>query len=366
MAEGGGGGSEDRSKDDLSDEASPYRVEEFRSKGQAAQSREVSGMAALLATGITLYVLTPRMGAQMGEFMREVFRTDLSSRLDLGSTQILNQFLAKAVKLMTALALPVCAAGFVVGVISSFAQVGSIFSFDPITPDLEKINPLKGLQRMASMKQAIDGFRLVFKMVIVVAVSYGLVKSEVLRSPMLLGGEPVNVLASYAHAAKVIFLTLVSILGTFAAIDYIMQKREFSQNVRLTKQEAKQESREKEGDPAIKARIRAVQREVSRRRMMSAVKTADVIVTNPTHIAIAIKYDRESMAAPKVVAKGADLIAQRIKALAAEAGIPTVENVPLARTLYKAVKLNQYVPRALYQAVAEVLAYVYRLKRRDY
>jgi flagellar biosynthetic protein FlhB len=132
----------------------------------------------------------------------------------------------------------------------------------------------------------------------------------------------------------------------------------------MTKQEAKQEHKEREGDPQIKARVRAVQREVARRRMMQAIKKADVVITNPTHIAIAISYEKDKMLAPKVVAKGADHLAQRIKKIAAENGVPMVENVPLARTLFKTVKVNQYVPRALFQAIAEVLAYVYRLKGR--
>ncbi len=357
---------EDRSTEDLSDEASPYRIEEMRRKGQVAQSREVTGLAALLAAGITLYALSPKMGAQMGEFMKEVFRTDLSSRLDLGTPQAVSKLFTKAITLIVTLGLPVCGAGFVVGAISSYAQVGSIFSFDPLTPNFEKVDPLKGIQRMASLKQAMDGLRMILKMVIVVAVAYGLVKSEIFASPALMDHEPTSILKTYGHAAKVIFLSLVGILGVFAAVDFVLQRREYSKSVRLTKQEAKQESKERDGDPQIKARIRAVQREVSRRRMMAAVKKADVIITNPTHIAIAVQYDRDSMLAPKVVAKGADLIAQKIKAIAAEAGIPTVENVPLARTLYKTVKLNQYVPRALYQAVAEVLAYVYRLRRREF
>jgi flagellar biosynthetic protein FlhB len=160
----------------------------------------------------------------------------------------------------------------------------------------------------------------------------------------------------------VIFLTLIGVLGIFAAIDFSIQRFQYNKSLRLTKAEAKQEHKEREGDPQIKARIRAIQRDMARKRMMNAVKKADVIITNPTHIAIAVVYDREKMMAPKVIAKGADFIAQRIKKVAAEAGIPLVENVPLARTLYKTVKTGQYVPRALYQAVAEVLAYVYRLK----
>jgi flagellar biosynthetic protein FlhB len=203
-------------------------------------------------------------------------------------------------------------------------------------------------------------------MAIVVGIAYGLVKTQVLSSPAQMGSEPITVASAYGTAAKTIFLSLIAVLVLFAALDWFLTRREFQTNLKMTKQEAKQEHKEREGDPQIKARIRAVQREMARRRMMAAVKKADVIITNPTHIAIAIVYERDSMAAPKVVAKGADLMAQRIKQIAAQAGVPLVENVPLARTLFKTVKVNQYVPRALYQAIAEVLAYVYRLKNRGF
>ena len=353
----------ERSREDLTEEASPYRIEEFRRKGMVAQSREVAGLAALIAVGVATYVMAPQMGIQMAEFMREVFRTDLSARADLGSASVVGGFLMKAIKIMLAVGLPVCLAGFVIGAATSFMQVGAIFTFEPLTPDLSKINPIAGLKRIVSMRQALDGVRTIFKTVVILLVSYTLVKTQVLRAPAYVGNEPLTLIALYGSAAKAIFLSLVGVLSVFAAIDYGMQRREYSKNLRMTKAEAKQEHKEREGDPQIKARIRSIQREMARKRMMQAVKKADVIITNPTHIAIAVVYEKDSMAAPKVVAKGADFLAQRIKKIAGDAGIPMVENVPLARTLYKTVKVGQVVPRVLYQAVAEVLAYVYRLKK---
>lgn len=355
---------QDRSRDDLTEEASPFRLEEMRRKGQVAQSREVTGLLALFAAGVTAYALTPKMGAELAEFMQETFRTDLSSRLDLAGTHVMAGVFFKAMRIMTLVGLPVCIAGFVFGVLGSVGQVGAIFSGDPLTPDLEKINPLSGLRRMFSQRHAIEGQRLIFKMTVVVSVAYALVKAEVLSAPAQMGAEPGPLIAAYGHAAKVVFLSMMGVLALFAGVDWFLTHREHQTSLRMTKQEAKQEHKEREGDPQIKARIRSVQREIARRRMMAAVKKADVIITNPTHLAIAIVYQRNSMLAPKVVAKGADFVAQRIKQIAADAGVPTVENVPLARTLFKTVKVNQYVPRALYQAVAEVLAYVYRLKNR--
>ncbi len=336
----------------------------MRRKGQVSQSREISGLLALLAAGAALYAMSPTMGAQMAEFMREVFRADISARADLGGNHVLHDLMYKALKIATVIALPVCLSGFCLGVLGSVAQIGAIFSSDPLTPDLKKIDPIQGLKRMLSVRQILEGMRLFAKAAVVGAVAYALVKSEILSSPAYLFSEPVAFIGAYARSSKFIFLALVGVLAVFAGIDFLMQRREWSKKVRLTKQEAKQEFKEREGDPQIKARVRAIQRETARKRMMQAVRTADVIVTNPTHIAVALVYDKEKMGAPKVVAKGADFLAQKIKQIASDAGVPLVENVPLARTLYKTCKVGQSIPRALYQAVAEVLAYVYRLKNR--
>jgi flagellar biosynthetic protein FlhB len=356
-------GQEERDTEDLSDEASPYRAEEFRRKGQVAQSREVSGLVALLAAGGALWVLSPSMGAQLAEFMREMFGA-IAAKPDLTTAEAIRNVFWKCLKVGALLTLPIAGFGFALGALGSFAQIGSVFSTEPLTPDLNKIDPVQGAKRLFSMRTLIEGLRLVAKMAIILSVAWAALKSDVLRAPAVLDGEAATILVFFSGSAKTTFLSLCGVLLVFAILDFTLQKHEFNKKLRLTKQEMKQEFKEREGDPQIKARIRAVQREVARKRMMQAVKTADAIVTNPTHIAVAIKYDREKMDAPKVVAKGADLLAQRIREIAKEAGVPLVENVPLARTLYKTVKVGQAVPRALYQAVAEVLAYVYRLRGR--
>lgn len=353
----------ERSREDLTEEASPHRIEELRKKGSVAQSREVTGLLALLAAAVATWMISPKIGTDVGGFMQEVFRTDLSSRLDLGSTNGARLYLFKALRLIAAICLPISLAGFVMGVVGSYAQVGALFTLEPLSPDFSKVDPISGLKRYFSMRMILDGSRLVGKTIVVIAVAYLLIRAEVFQSPNHLEAEAGGMLFQFGRVAKSLFLALFLVLSVFGVGDFLLQRWDFSKNTRMTKQEAKQEHREREGDPQIKARIRAVQREMARKRMMAAVKKADVIVTNPTHIAIALVYDKSSMAAPKVVAKGADFVAQKIKQIARDAGIPMVENVPLARTLYKTVKLGHPVPRALYQAVAEVLAYVYRLKR---
>ncbi len=357
---------EDRSTEDLSEEASQHRIDEMREKGQVVQSKELTSLLALLATSAMVYAMSPKMGAQLAEYMREVFRTDLTARINLTDSSILGDTLMKALKLIIAIGLPISVAGFLLGVLGSFLQVGSIFSFHPITPDFSKIDPLAGIKRLFSAKNAVDGLRITVKVTISLAIAYALIKTEVLNSPGQMLAEPVSQLGVFGRVGRAIFLSLFGVFSVFGVMDLFLQRREWGKQVRLTKEEAKKEFKEREGDPQIKARIRAVQRVMSRKRMMAAIKKADVIITNPTHIAIAIEYDKEKMAAPRVVAKGADFVAQKIRQIATDAGIPLVENVPLVRTLYKTVKVNHAIPRALYQAVAEVLAYVYRLKNHRF
>jgi flagellar biosynthetic protein FlhB len=358
---------EDRNREDLSDEPSQYKIDEFRRKGMVAQSRELSALLATAAVAVALIAFAPRFGAEMIEFMKEVFRADAASKMDFKDVSALKVTLVRSLILGSKVVLPVAGMGFLLGIVGSFLQIGAIFTVEPLTPDLNKINPFNGLSRLFSMKVVVEGIRMTIKMIVVVAVAYFLVKAQIFRAPELAHtGGLGSLLREMGQSAKVLFFSIGGVMVLFAFIDFALQRFEYSKNTHLTKEEAKQEHKEREGDPQIKARVRAVQREVARKRMMAAVKKADVIVTNPTHIAVALQYDREKMAAPKVIAKGADFVAQKIKQIAAEAGIPAVENVPLARTLYKSVKIGHYVPRNLYQAVAEVLAYVYRLKNRGF
>lgn len=356
---------EERSTEDLSEQESPYRLEEYRRKGQVSQSKELSGLAALIAASATLYVMAPTMSGALMEFMRELFRTDLAAQANLGHGNFLGNLLLKTLKVSVLIVLPIAAAGFILGALGSFAQIGSIFSTEPLNPDLNRLDPMKGIKRIFSLKHLLESFRMMIKMTVICLVAYTIIKSEVLDSSRHLLMEPVNLIHSMGKVGAWVLFPMLGIIAVFGGFDWWLNRWEYGKSLRLTKKEAKEEFKEREGDPQIKARVRAIQREAARRRMMAAVKKADVIVTNPTHIAIAIVYDKEKMQAPRVVAKGADFMAQKIKKVAAEAGVPLVENVPLARTLYKTVKLGQAIPRQLYQAVAEVLAYVYRLKNRN-
>lgn len=354
----------DKSREDLSDEPSQHRIEEFRKKGQVVQSRELTSLVALLAVVGVMFFASPKMGEEFSKFLKEILQGDFSSHFDLSQGNAIHEVLWRALKLLGLLLFPITFAGFLFGVLGSFAQIGAIFSMDPIQIDFSKINPINGAKRFFTFKKGIDGFRIVLKFTVLVSVTYAVIKSQYYDLPGIAWLEPRVQGGFFAALGKQMFLALSGVLFVFAGFDFWLERWEFSKSVRVTKEEAKQEHKEREGDPQIKARIRAVQKEMARKRMMTAVRKADVIVTNPTHIAVAIIYDRQKSAAPKVVAKGADLLAQKIKEIAKEAGVPFVENVPLARALFKSVKIGKQIPRALYQAVAEVLAYVYRLKNK--
>jgi flagellar biosynthetic protein FlhB len=260
------------------------------------------------------------------------------------------------------LVLPIAAAGFIAGVLGSVVQFGFLFTWSPLEPELDRINPIAGFQRIFSISSVVEGLKSVIKLVAVVSVTYLMLRSQLLGSSSM---AEMDSGAFMAYMSSTAFRLVGGVcVGLFivAALDFSYQKYRYRQSLMMSKQEVKQEHKQREGDPLLKARVRSLQREMARKRMMQEVPKADVIVTNPTHIAVALRYDAEKMAAPRVVAKGADLVAQRIKEVARKNGIPLVENVPLARALHKSVKVGGKVPRSLYQAVAEVLAYVYRLK----
>jgi flagellar biosynthetic protein FlhB len=355
---------EDRNPEDLSDEASPYRMEEMRRKGQVAQSKEIVGIFMLLAMGMALFSLGPTIADQITGFMRETFTTGLAIKPGADMHDLATSKLLAMLKVVAAVGLPVSFVGFFIGIFGHVSQIGFLMSTETLTPDLEKLNPLAGLKRMFSMRNLVETARVVLKGIILCFVAYSILKSEILKTPDLIFKNPATIFSILGNAGKSLFFSLCGVLALFSGIDLFFQKREFGKQVRVTKKEAKQEAKDQEGDPMMKARIRGIQRDMARKRMMTAVKKADVIITNPTHIAIALAYDKDKMVAPRVVAKGADFMAQNIKKIAAEAGVPMVENVPLARAIFKSVKVGQIIPRNLFQAVAEVLAYVYKLKNK--
>jgi flagellar biosynthetic protein FlhB len=353
---------EDESGEDRTEEPSEQRRQEFRERGSVGQSRELVAAIILLAMTGALY-FTARWSLKG---LWSLFETsfDSGTRLARGdwSIETAMSIVQYALQALLYVSAPVGIAGLLAAVLGNIVQTGFLFTTKPLEPELEKLNPLKGLQRYMSAETLFDLAKALAKFALVSALLYPALKGWI-RDAGTLWQLETQQIAFYLgrEGVKLLFMVGLAMFG-LAGADFAFQKFRYLQKLKMTKQEAKEDRKQSEGNPQIKARIRAMQRQRATRSMMNAVKKADVVITNPTHIAIALMFDRETMFAPKVVARGADHMAQQIKKIAREAGVPCVENVPLARALYKALKIGQFIPREMYNAVAEVLAYVYRLK----
>ncbi len=341
------------------EEATPRRREEARRRGQVARSQELTAAVVMLGGFLAVSWWGASAVNILFGFSRQVF-----ARLPReDGTQLLG-FLGSGGASYLATVAPLLTSAVALAVVANVGQVGFLVALQPLKPRLDRVNPLAGLRRMVSGVAFGEVVKAMAKVGIVGFVLYKVVAGRV---PELAGlffappGEAAPVLASLGLEMGIkgggAFLVL-------AFLDYLWQKRRYEASLRMTRQELKEELKQTEGDPRLKARIRQVQRQWASRRMMHAVPRADVVIVNPVHYAVALRYEAGTMRAPMVVAKGRELLAERIKELARQYGVPVVENPPLAQALYRAAEVGMEIPAALYEAVAEVLAYVYRLRRR--
>lgn len=319
-------------------------------------------MAAGLLVGIgVLQASGGLMLAGAGDLMRTTF-THLPTETPTSAT-LRTTGIALGLRFLLMMA-PLFAALMIAGIVANVAQVGLLVSFKAITPKPAHINPLSGFKRIFGGRSFVELTKSIVKLLIVGLVAYRVFGDRYEAIVALTGADPIAAARAIADAVFEIGFKAGFGLFVVAVLDYGYQRWQFERSIRMTKQELRQEYKESDGDPQLKARIRRTQRQMAQRRMMQAVPTADVVVTNPTHIAVAIQYDPSGMEAPRVVAKGEELIAARIKTIAAEHGVPVMENKPLARALSAACEIGDQIPAELYQAVAEVLAFVFSLKRR--
>lgn len=261
-----------------------------------------------------------------------------------------------------AIMLPLFGAMLLLITVVHFLQTGFLLTAQPLTPDLSKINPLQGIKKLFSLNSVVEALKGFLKIVVLGWILYLMLKKEIVTLPNLVDMDVMSIADfSYVQLKKLLLIAAV-VLTVFAAADYGYQRWQFERNLRMTKQEVKEEYKETEGDPRVKARIKSLQREAARKRMMQEVPKADVVITNPTHYAVALKYDAAKMGAPAVVAKGANLVAEKIKEVAKASGVPVFEDKPLARSLFK-LKLGEEIPEAFYKALATILANVYKMKK---
>lgn len=339
--------------------ATPKKREEQRKKGQVAKSMELPGAIILLMVFLTFSMFS---GYMQERFLR-LFKVTFTDYLLIDTTipNIVSLFGNLMLDGLLLIA-PVFLISLLAAVLSNYLQIGIMFTGDPLKMKFSKINPLEGFKRLFSPRALVDFLKSVFKMTIVGLVVYQTIWKE-RGNMLLLGSVPLKETAAYvADLAVNLGVKIGMILVVLAIFDYIYQKYEYEKNLRMSKQDIKDEYKKSEGDPQIKGKIRERQRRMAMQRMMQEVPKADVIITNPTHFAVALKYDAKEMAAPRVIAKGTDYVAQRMKEIGKEHGIVLMENKPLARALHSQVEIGQGIPADLFQAVAEVLAYVYKLK----
>ncbi|MBV9890015.1 MAG: flagellar type III secretion system protein FlhB [Rhizobacter sp.] len=339
--------------------ASARKLEKARADGQVVRSRDLSHFAAIAGGGAALAAIAPSAAAWLKDALARSLSFDGAQALrgDAMATQLL----AWAHTLLWAI-VPFGLAMVVLAVAAALAAGGWTWTMQPLAPRLSALDPLAGLGRVFSRRQAVDAVK-ASVLALVLGTTGGLWLASHVRD--LVGVHALPLPAAIGDATATIaagMALLLLALAAFAAVDVPLQKRMFAERMKMSHQELKQEQKELDGNAEVKSKVRARMREMTRRRMMAAVPKADLVVMNPTHYAVGLKYDDQTMAAPRVVAKGRDLIALKIRDLAAEASVPVLETPVLARALYAHAELDREIPAALFAAVAQVLAYVYQLR----
>lgn len=344
--------------DEKTELATPRKREEVRKKGQVARSGEITAAVGLIAGLATIRFFGPSMLRTIEQFMVSAF-TGLP-HAELGPETVISGGM-KMLAVTARIVGPVLLATMVAGLAGNFAQVGFLFATQPIVPDFTRLNPIQGLARIFSVRAAAELGKALLKVIIVGYAAYSFLRANY---PLVLGMTAMSrgqMGQTVAALTWQLLMRAALVLLVIAVLDYMFQRLQFEKGIRMTRQEVKEEYKRTEGDPVIKSRIRQRQRAVARVRMMQAVAKATVVVTNPTELAIALRYEPREMPAPVLVAKGRRKMAERIREAAKEHDVPIVENRVLAWALFKQVEIGQAIPGDLYQAVAEIIAFVYRL-----
>lgn len=340
------------------EKATPRRRGEARQRGQVAKSMEVNTVLVLLLGFLVVKWSSVPMYNLLSANMRDFLSNAHSMSFSAENTPTILSYLLYLVLKITA---PVMGACFLGGLIAGFSQAGFLMTFAAIKPQFSKLNPIAGFSRFFTAQALVELLRSTIKFIVVAFVVYITLRNKL---PVLVDMWHMEARQAFFTIAGIVYALSIRIILTMlviAILDYMYQRYSFEESLKMTKEEVKEEMKQSEGDPMVRGRIRQKQREITRRRMMAAVPEAQVVVTNPTHYAVALKYT-ESMDAPKVIAKGAGFIALKIKEVAETNRIPIMQNPPIAQTLYKTVDIGQFVPPALYHAVAEIIAYVYKVK----
>ncbi|WP_457598815.1 flagellar biosynthesis protein FlhB [Hydrogenimonas sp.] len=347
--------------DDLekTEEPTPKKIEDAKKEGNVPRSMDTSGFVTLLVAVITVTALFGWIMDRLESLYRyytHFFGVELTPSL---LSEIATYTIVQVAIMILPMALPVAIAGM----LAAWMQFGFLFTTKPLTPDLTKIDPIKGAKNLFSLKKLVEGAKITMKVTAVFIVAFTVFFGFIEELVSVSRADLMQQMGWLADRAIVLAAVMLVLLMVLALIDLLFVRYNYFKGLRMSKQEIKDEMKQMEGNPEIKAKIRQIQMEMARKRMLAEVPTADVVITNPTHYAVALRYKEGESKAPKVVAKGADLIALKIREIARESGVQIVENPPLARELYKHVEIDREVPEQFYHAVAEVLAFVYKSKR---
>ncbi len=349
------------------EEPTAKKLEDARKEGQVAKSREIANGLGLLALFLLLKFMVGSIGTRFLESFSMVYnRIPVICRLNGGTSPMgdISILLRTVMLRLLIILLPILLIGFAVAFISNLFQVKWRPTTKPLQPKFSKLNPLNGFKKIFSAQSLVELVKSIAKILLIALVSYSYIKDKGALLYALYDMSMMQAVNLIGETVIDLGIRISAIYMIIAGADFMYQKYKFKNDMKMTKQEVKEEYKNAEGDPEIKGKIKARMREASQRRMMQAIPKADVVITNPTHYAVAIQYDTEVAPAPIVVAKGSDYLAQKIKEIARENNIEIVEDKPLARMLYANVDVDKQIPPELYQAVAEVLAMVYHAQGR--
>ncbi len=348
---------------DKTEKATPKKRSDLRKKGQVMQSKELPTNLILLIMFISFRIFGKNIYVGCSKIFNMFFThtSDYNLQEPNEIMRLVTFVMLEIVKMVA----PFFIVAILVGVLSTYVQIGFLFTTEVIKPKFSNLNPINGLKKIFSSRSFFELIKSIVKVILVGWVAWSSIQNEFINMMKLMDLPVVSVAAYLVDTALSIAIKICFALLIISAADYYFQWRKYEKDIRMSKQEIKEEYKQMEGNPEIKSKIKQKQREISMRRMLKDVPLADVVITNPTHYAVAIKYEPQKMSAPYVLAKGVDYMAKRIKEVAKENKIHTMENVALAQALYNTVDIGQAVPPELYKAVAEILAFVYDLEGRS-
>jgi len=342
--------------------ASPLKRQRAREDGKVAKSQDLVSAGALLAALLALRLMGPASFNRLTGVMYYYLGSFPDKIQDLENPQ---RFAIELIWVAVPIMLPFMLVMMLVGVLLNVMQIGILFTAKPLMPRLDKLNPITGLANLFTLRSFIELVKSILKVTLAVWIVWLTVKTRREQFVNLMAATPEALPAAVGGMIVMIWWRVAAAMLVLGLLDYGFQRWQYERDLMMTTQEARQELREFEGDPRIRQRVRQIQRQMAMQRMMGEVPRADVVITNPTEYAVALRYDAASMRAPVVVAKGARILAERIRTIAVENDVPIVRKPELARTLYRTIDVNQPVPEDLFRAVAEVLAYVYQIDRRE-